>query len=211
MRAIGRNPVRLFFINGMVPTDAERKEAESIGAGVRFRNALLVDNDGGSALEECDSVHGAVPPRYKLAFPDASTDGVTGVGGLRTVHDGEPGVTLNQPLHLDSRPTGDPIEEERRRASRGEPVNSDVAEKAVPGRLDPNAGWGLPFGIPGAAQLTAGEVSQIRSEQQGAAGSADPVNVPVGGGTGGGDANATAIDTSGSADGSAKSADKKSK
>lgn len=53
--------VILFFIAGMVPTDAERKAAEKLGTA-RFRNAHLAKND---AVEKCDEVAGLVPESYK--------------------------------------------------------------------------------------------------------------------------------------------------
>ena len=168
-------PKRLYFIEGMVPTPEDVLAANELDGRVSFRNAHLVDNDGASALEECDSVHGKVPPRYKAAFPENNSGSVSGIGALRALHDGETGVSENQALHLNSTATGDPIEEERRRAHRGVPINDPSAARAEPGRLDPANAWGLPFGIPGAAQLTAGQVSQIRSEQQGEAGSTTPL------------------------------------
>ena len=53
--------VILFFIAGMVPTDAEREAAEKLGTA-RFRNAHLAKND---TVEKCDEVAGLVPERYK--------------------------------------------------------------------------------------------------------------------------------------------------
>lgn len=53
--------VILFFIAGMVPTDAEREAAEKLGTA-RFRNAHLAKND---SVEKCDEVAGLVPERYK--------------------------------------------------------------------------------------------------------------------------------------------------
>jgi hypothetical protein len=55
--------VILFFIAGMVPTEAELKAAESIGA-TRFRNAKLA-GDPADSVEKCDEVAGLVPERYK--------------------------------------------------------------------------------------------------------------------------------------------------
>lgn len=53
--------VILFFIAGMVPTDAEREAAEKLGTA-RFRNAQLAKND---TVEKCDEVAGLVPESYK--------------------------------------------------------------------------------------------------------------------------------------------------
>lgn len=53
--------VILFFIAGMVPTDAERAAAEKLGTA-RFRNAHLAKND---TVEKCDEVAGLVPEIYK--------------------------------------------------------------------------------------------------------------------------------------------------
>lgn len=53
--------VILFFIAGMVPTDAEREAAEKLGTA-RFRNAHLAKND---TVEKCDEVAGLVPEIYK--------------------------------------------------------------------------------------------------------------------------------------------------
>lgn len=53
--------VILFFIAGMVPTDAEREAAEKLGTA-RFRNARLAKND---TVEKCDEVAGLVPEIYK--------------------------------------------------------------------------------------------------------------------------------------------------
>ncbi|MFA7063574.1 MAG: hypothetical protein WC132_05495 [Methanomethylophilus sp.] len=53
--------VILFFIAGMVPTDAEREAAEKLGTA-RFRNAQLAKND---TVEKCDEVAGLVPEIYK--------------------------------------------------------------------------------------------------------------------------------------------------
>ena len=53
--------VILFFIAGMVPTDAEREAAEKLGTA-RFRNANLAKND---TVEKCDEVAGLVPESYK--------------------------------------------------------------------------------------------------------------------------------------------------
>jgi hypothetical protein len=53
--------VTLFFIAGMVPTEAEREAAEKLGA-TRFRNARLAKND---TIEKCDEVAGLVPEIYK--------------------------------------------------------------------------------------------------------------------------------------------------
>ena len=54
----------LYFINGPVPTDEERKEAEALDAVFRNANAAG-DND---FLENCDGVAGAVPDAYKEKF-----------------------------------------------------------------------------------------------------------------------------------------------
>lgn len=50
----------LFFIAGMIPTEAERAAAEKLGTG-RFRNAKLAAND---SREQCDAVAGLVPEIY---------------------------------------------------------------------------------------------------------------------------------------------------
>jgi len=53
--------ITLFFIAGMIPTDAERAAAEKLGTA-RFRNANLAKND---TIEKCDEVAGLVPESYK--------------------------------------------------------------------------------------------------------------------------------------------------
>ena len=53
--------VTLFFIAGMVPTDAELQAAGKLGTA-RFRNAQLAKND---SVEKCDEVAGLVPESYK--------------------------------------------------------------------------------------------------------------------------------------------------
>ena len=53
--------VILFFIAGMVPTEAERAAAEKLGTS-RFRNAQLAVND---SIEKCDAVAGLVPEAYQ--------------------------------------------------------------------------------------------------------------------------------------------------
>jgi hypothetical protein len=53
----------LFFIAGMVPTEAELAAAEKIGC-TRFRNAKLAA-DPTDSIEKCDEVAGLVPERYK--------------------------------------------------------------------------------------------------------------------------------------------------
>jgi len=55
--------VTLFFIAGMVPTEAELAAAEKIGCP-RFRNAKLA-SDPTDSVEKCDEVAGLVPDRYK--------------------------------------------------------------------------------------------------------------------------------------------------
>jgi hypothetical protein len=52
----------LYFIAGMVPTDAERAEAAAFGL-TAFRNASQVTSDG--SLERAEFVAGLVPERYK--------------------------------------------------------------------------------------------------------------------------------------------------
>lgn len=61
-----KQPKILFFIDGPVPTDAERLEAFDLQAQVAFRNAQHVTR----VDEECDGVAGAVPEAY-ADFPDA--------------------------------------------------------------------------------------------------------------------------------------------
>lgn len=53
----------LFFIAGMVPTEAELAAAEKIGC-TRFRNAKLAA-DPTDSIEKCDEVAGLVPELYK--------------------------------------------------------------------------------------------------------------------------------------------------
>lgn len=53
--------VILFFIAGMVPTEAERAAAGKLGTS-RFRNAQLAVND---SIEKCDAVAGLVPEAYR--------------------------------------------------------------------------------------------------------------------------------------------------
>lgn len=59
----------LFFVAGVAPSAKDFAAAEKIGADVVFRNANAVPADG--ALEIADGVAGAVPPRYKEAYPTA--------------------------------------------------------------------------------------------------------------------------------------------
>ena len=67
----------LYFINGPVPTEEERLEAESMGA--IFRNARA---SSGDYVETCDAVAGNVPDMYK-GFPAAIAPlaAVVGEGG----------------------------------------------------------------------------------------------------------------------------------
>ena len=53
----------LFFINGSVPTEAEKKSASEIEGSVVFRNAKFAGNE---PPEPCDGVVGAVPENYKV-------------------------------------------------------------------------------------------------------------------------------------------------
>lgn len=135
MRSVGQLPVVLYFIPGMMPTEAELNEAANLRASVRFRNASLVDGHGAEALEECDGVMGDVPERYRRAF-GSDFHSVSGVGALRAVHDGEPGVTASQPTNMDSRFSGDWTEEDRKRAARGLSPNDP---NSAPVWLNPNS------------------------------------------------------------------------
>lgn len=63
-----RPPRVLYFIKGTVPTLEDQLAAEELAPClVSFRNAHLVSDVG--ALEACDAVAGAVPARYKKAYP----------------------------------------------------------------------------------------------------------------------------------------------
>lgn len=184
MRAISRLPRILFFIEGAVPSESEMNEAKGMPGNVSFRNASLVDPIGDSALEECDGVAGKVPPRYLTAMGEDGAQDVSGIGGLRFVHGGEPGITTSQALNLDSRTTNDATEEERRRAHRGlspneygasssfdagangkamarpddsAPEGGSSASGMGTDTVKPNAaGWQTqPAGVPGAAQMGA--------------------------------------------------------
>lgn len=53
--------VVLYFVAGMVPTEAERAAAASLGTS-RFRNARLA---GQGPIEKCDAVAGLVPKAYR--------------------------------------------------------------------------------------------------------------------------------------------------
>lgn len=67
----------LYFINGPVPTEKERLEAESMGA--IFRNARA---NSGDYVETCDAVAGSVPDAYKeIPVAIASAAGNGGEGG----------------------------------------------------------------------------------------------------------------------------------
>lgn len=70
--AILKLPVILYFINGPLPSEGDKKEAEKLDgkAKVVYRNAYHVEAT--DALEKCDGVMGAVPPRYKEKYPSAS-------------------------------------------------------------------------------------------------------------------------------------------
>lgn len=59
----------LYFINGPLPSEKDRKEAENIKGTVHFRNAQHVPDEP-HALEICDGVAGCVPKLYEKAFPD---------------------------------------------------------------------------------------------------------------------------------------------
>lgn len=199
MRSVGRLPVILYFINGMAPTEDQAEEAASLKANVRFRNALLVDNAGAEALEECDGVMGDVPPRYQRAF-GSSPDDVSGVGALRMIHGDEPGVTSSQALHLDSRGTGDFTEEDRRRAYKGPAINEDGARPTWPGAAamatrpndaPPEAVQGsgalaadAKLGISGAAHVKAAAVGM--DARSSTASIADAANTGLGSGASGG-------------------------
>lgn len=217
MRSVGRLPVILYFINGMAPTEAQAEEAAGLKANVRFRNALLVDNAGAEALEECDGVMGDVPPRYQRAFGSAPDD-VSGIGALRMIHGDEPGVTSSQAVHLDSRGTGDFVEEDRRRAYKGPAINEDGARPTWPGAeamaTRPNdsapetvQGSGAlaadaKLGISGAAHVRAAAVGM--DARSSTASIADAANTGLGNGASGGQER----DLWGEGGGSGKSTDK---
>ena len=63
-------PRILFFIDGVMPTEQDRKDAESLSANVSFRNARAVPDEQHS-LEMCDGVSGKVPKLYAERFPIA--------------------------------------------------------------------------------------------------------------------------------------------
>ena len=61
----------LFFINGPVPTEADKLEASEIVGKVVFRNANFAASE---QPEPCDGVAGAVPENYKALFPVAGAE-----------------------------------------------------------------------------------------------------------------------------------------
>lgn len=62
-------PVILNFVNGSMPSEGDKKASEKYDgkAKVVYRNARAVEAT--DALELCDGVMGAVPPRYKEKYP----------------------------------------------------------------------------------------------------------------------------------------------
>lgn len=71
MAPVSHRPKILFFVDGMVPSDLDKAEAETLVLPpykVSFRNAQKVDAD--SNPEHCDFVAGVVPPNY-AHFPRA--------------------------------------------------------------------------------------------------------------------------------------------
>lgn len=68
MTTILKIPVILYFINGPLPSEGDKKAAEKFDgkAKVVYRNAYHVQDT--DALEKADGVMGAVPPRYKEAY-----------------------------------------------------------------------------------------------------------------------------------------------
>lgn len=71
----------LYFINGAIPTEKEREEAEKLGAV--FRNARFAEHD---FVEQCDEVAGAVPDAYKSkqAKADSGQDNAKDTGAKST-------------------------------------------------------------------------------------------------------------------------------
>lgn len=65
MAKVNRNKRVLFFVNGPLPTDEQRTEAEAFGPGVVFRNAALIRPD--DRPEAFDDVAGEVPEIYAVA------------------------------------------------------------------------------------------------------------------------------------------------
>ena len=63
----------LFFINGPVPTEAEREQAAQIVGNVVFRNAKFAD---GESCEQCDGVAGSVPENYKHLTGEIESESV---------------------------------------------------------------------------------------------------------------------------------------
>lgn len=63
-----KQPVILYFINGPMPSEGDKKAAEKFDgkAKVVYRNAYHIQDT--DALELADGVEGAVPPRYKEVF-----------------------------------------------------------------------------------------------------------------------------------------------
>lgn len=54
----------LFFINGIIPTDEEKKRFEAIASTKKaFRNIQFITP--GLSIERCDAVEGLVPKEYK--------------------------------------------------------------------------------------------------------------------------------------------------
>jgi hypothetical protein len=78
------NKIVLYFTSGVVPTEQETAEAQSLGAMLRNGSAVG-DND---YVEKCDAVAGDVPEAYRQRFPviDAGQDhdmGATNARGRR--------------------------------------------------------------------------------------------------------------------------------
>lgn len=59
----------LYFLEDMLPTEADVAAAEKIGHGVVFRNASFVDEKPAEGqIEKCDAVAGFAPAAYRARF-----------------------------------------------------------------------------------------------------------------------------------------------
>lgn len=71
---MARNTVKykvLYFVDGMMPTEAQLLDAEQYGPYVCWRNAQYIDPEDTDGFEDCIAVTGVVPPNYARFFPAA--------------------------------------------------------------------------------------------------------------------------------------------
>lgn len=116
----------LFFIVGAVPTEAELAAAQTLGTKM-FRNAAQVtDLD---AIERCDGVAGAVPPRYakcpRLDAPAVAAPIPAETPVITTTEAPAPAAPAVAPT-VANEPTSDAVSEEDVSAFAGNSVDTIV-------------------------------------------------------------------------------------